>query len=37
MALNKEKIIYNLKSILTFIIFFIIGFIGINLLLSLGD
>ena len=37
MALNKEKIIYHLKSILTFLIFFIIGFISINLLLSLGD
>jgi hypothetical protein len=37
MALNKESVIYYIKNICIFIIWFIIGFIGINILLSLGD
>ena len=37
MASYKETIIYYLKNTFIFVFYFIIGFLGINLLLSLGD
>jgi preprotein translocase subunit SecE len=37
MEFNKASIIYYVKHVLIFVFWFVIGFLGINLLLSLGD